>query len=45
MNFRIKALIQTAFGLMPHSEAVNYFAQRHITKSLPPPERYIIVSI
>ena len=36
MNFRIKALMQTVFGLLPNSEEVNYFAQRHITKSLPP---------
>lgn len=36
MNFRIKALMQTVFGLFPNSEEVNYFAQRHITKSLPP---------
>ena len=36
MNFRIKALMQTVFGFLPNSEEVNYFAQRHITKSLPP---------
>lgn len=36
MNFRIKALMQTVFGLFPNSEEVNYFAQRHITRSLPP---------
>lgn len=39
MNFRIKALMQTVFGLLPNSEEVNYFAQRHITKSLPPPRK------
>lgn len=39
MNFRIKALMQTVFGLFPNSEEVNYFAQRHITKSLPSPRK------
>lgn len=36
MNFRIKCLAQTAFGLFPGSEEINYFAQCHISKTLPP---------
>jgi len=27
--------LQTIFGIFPNSESINYFAQKHITKSLP----------
>jgi len=39
MNFRIKCLVQTIFGLMPNSEQINYLAQKYISKKIPPSYR------
>jgi hypothetical protein len=35
MKWKYKALLQLAFSNMPLSEGLNYFFQRHVTKSLP----------
>jgi SAM-dependent methyltransferase len=35
MNWRHKALLQLVFSSVPFGERLNYFFQRHVTKSLP----------
>ena len=35
MNWRYKALLQQVFAITPYAENMNYFFQRHVTKSLP----------
>jgi SAM-dependent methyltransferase len=35
MNWRYKALLQLVFSNVPLGERLNYFFQRHVTKSLP----------
>lgn len=36
MNFRIKCIMQTIFGMLPNSEQMNYVAQKYISRNLPP---------
>jgi len=36
LDWRLKALLQLAFSLVPRGERLNYFVQRYWTKSLPP---------
>lgn len=36
MDFRIKCLMQSIFGVLPRSEEVNYMAQKYLSRSLPP---------
>ena len=36
MNFRMKCLAQTVFGLFPWGEEINYWAQRNLSGTLPP---------
>lgn len=36
MNFRIKCIMQTIFGMLPNSEQMNYIAQKYISRNLPP---------
>jgi len=35
MNFKFKAKIQNLFSVLPKGENINYFFQKHVTKSLP----------
>ncbi len=35
MSWKYKALLQLVFSSIPYGEHLNYFSQRHITKSLP----------
>lgn len=35
MNFKIKAYLQKGFSILPKGEKINYFFQKHVTKSLP----------
>jgi hypothetical protein len=35
MNWKYKALLQFVFSNVPFGELLNYFFQRHVTRSLP----------
>ncbi len=35
MNWKMKALLQGTFSLLPFGEPLNHFFQRHVTRSLP----------
>lgn len=35
MNFKVKAKLQNLFSVLPKGENINYFFQKHVTKSLP----------
>jgi SAM-dependent methyltransferase len=39
MRWLAKAVTQKAIGALPHSESVNYLLQRHVSRSLPAPEK------
>lgn len=35
MKWVIKAFLQKLFSMLPNGESLNYFCQKHITRSLP----------
>ena len=35
MDWRLKALLQLAFSMIPQGEELNYFVQRYVVRSLP----------
>ena len=35
MNWRLKALAQTLFSVVPRGQSLNYLMQRHVTRSVP----------
>lgn len=41
MNFRVKCFLQSLFGLFPNSESLNYWAQKHLSKRLPPSKEFL----
>jgi len=41
MNWKYKALLQSAFSVLPEGETLNYLFQRYVTKSLPSGERAV----
>jgi SAM-dependent methyltransferase len=41
MNFRYKCLLQSLFSLFPNSESLNYWAQKHLSKTLPPSREFL----
>lgn len=45
MNFKYKCLLQRFFSFVPKGELLNYFFQKHITKSLPPSDKAFLEKV
>ena len=43
MNWRVKALCQLGLSISPFGEMANYFAQRYVTRSVPPSDEFLRV--
>ena len=45
MDWRLKALLQLAFSMIPQGEQLNYFVQRYVVRSLPVSNASIAASV